>query len=204
MTYTLDDLANLGPGTEITLHLSDGSVLGATHDAVMTVPQKQYDTLWNRIRMRLLDTRPLPRISDTLSVELDNSRYRGTFSGIMMGNLLLADLARAGDTLQLPLSQITHLESGRGDSLSAGQLMSLAQAGLIPTMVRLRVLVKGQPTLIPSEKVRLISHTESGNARWIGLGIGAAVDVTIILYTIALNEAFSDATGGCRNSTQRR
>ncbi|MCP4569262.1 MAG: hypothetical protein GY841_16935 [FCB group bacterium] len=89
------------------------------------------------------------------------------------------------------IEDIDLIESIDGNTLGGDQLSNLAQAGRIPLSSTIMVKRSASKNSIPIDRVRRFEYMETSKAKWIGFGIGAAIDAVMIIVMLRTHSKVS-------------
>ncbi|PWB70528.1 hypothetical protein C3F09_08995 [candidate division GN15 bacterium] len=99
--------------------------------------------------------------------------------------------------LQIPAKSLSSITGASGVDLSGSTLTELVVNQRMPIVSALVISSDSRVWEIPIDRTRSVVVTsEKGKAKWVGLGIGAACDVVLIVAIIAWGDAMDWGEGG--------
>ncbi len=82
---------------------------------------------------------------------------------------------------RLWIKYLDSLTFGGGNTITGRELSAWMGGGRIPYFSSLVLSREEGQTKIPLQNIALLHQPTSKNAKWIGLGVGAAIDIAIIV-----------------------
>lgn len=206
-------------GNEVMVETNDDSIYGGRFTGVLTMEDQEYAGPYNRLKDSLPGIPCWPNIGDFISVHLTSGiTLSGEFAGYDLQFTEL-DLRSGSGQSGYPMEEakfmlqyclihpagdpnpakafvrdIDRIQVSNADTLGGRILQELARAGRLPLRSEIVIENLGRKTAIPVDKTVHLASTRPGNAKWIGLGIGATIDAGILATAIGLAIALSDFT----------
>ena len=145
-----------------------------------------YRERYERWRASIPNPASVPALGDELTIlkAMDTQQgVVGTYLGLDPGSILLL---RSGykDTMNLWSPPLSYIFDGKGEKLELGPLRTEMTKGTAPMMSALRLDANGVEKRIPLEDVDQVRIPALRMKKWIGLGIGLAVDVAVVLLCV--------------------
>jgi len=202
----------LKPDNEIKITFQDGAQLNATYRGIERFPQNKYAQRYNFSREQILPDVILPPLGDTIGItQKSGESIEGEFLGFDYRyqptetkganesspfTPVLVSIKVKEDAVAQNLSSTKFIKvsDSEGNVLEADVLERLATLGKIPFLSAISLENSDRVMLISREKVFQIERKNSKNAKWIGLGIGTALDVTAIIIISSIF-SFRDFSG---------
>jgi hypothetical protein len=100
---------------------------------------------------------------------------------------LKLQLLENGINTEILFTHLTGLENHVGKKFDLGLLERMSNEGQLPSDVSLSVQSKLSISRVPLDDIKQIERATSRNMRWIVLGVGFAVDITLVA---AVSSAF--------------
>jgi hypothetical protein len=190
---------NLKPGKKIAVVFRDGTQLSGRYRGIGRFPQNGYAQRYNFFREKSLPDVVLPPLGDTIVIILKSGvSMDGEFLGFdyqyqpteiwrteesYAFNPVLVSIKAKGNaaTQSIPSSKFTRFADSEGNGLARDVLERLANEGKIPFLSAISLEISDSLMLIPRENVFQIERKNNKNAKWVGLGIGAAIDVVAMI-----------------------
>jgi hypothetical protein len=190
----------LKPKEEIKITFQDGSQLNATYKGIERLPSNKYAQRYGFLKQQNLPGVILPPLGDTIGItrksgesvecELLGFDYRYQPTETKGANesspftSVLVSLKFKGNVVAQNLSstEFIKISDSEGNVLETEVLQRLATEGKIPFMSALSVDNSDRVMLISRETVSRIEKKNNKNAKLIGLRIGAAIDVTVLIF----------------------
>ena len=180
---------DLNPGDHIRVSLAHSSVVEGVFKASVALDSTTYASR----QARFLDSvgGDVPKPGDTLFLHMKGARvqfpylFRGYGSGCL--KLLLSDKSII---TTVGFTDVDGLEDRGGKMLDLGMLEGMADASRPPGTVFLAIQTTRGISRVPLDDIERIEKVHSHSARWIGLGIGMAIDVaSVVVFITAWKEA---------------
>lgn len=190
----------LKPDKKIKITFQDGAQLNATYRGIERFPQNEYAQRYNFSREKSLPDVILPPLGDTIGItqksgefiereflgfdyryqptETWEAKERSPFTPVLV-SVKVKENAVAQN---LSSAKFIKVSDSEGNVLEVEVLERLAMEGKIPFLSAISLQNSDSMMLIPREKIFQIERKNSKNAKWIGLGIGTAIDVTAIIF----------------------
>jgi hypothetical protein len=190
----------LKPNEEIKITFQDGSQLNGTYRGIERLPSSKYAQRYSFLKQQNLPGVILPPLGDTIGITQKSGesmegeflgfdyRYQTTKTkGINESSPftpLLVSLKFIGNVVAQDLSstEFIKISDSEGNVSETDVLQNLATEGKIPFMSALSVDNSDKIMLISRETVSRIERKNDKNAKLIGLSIGAAIDVTVLIF----------------------
>lgn len=184
-------------GSTMTLRLIDGTEIVGTYAGVETLSPAAYNRVfravagtWGRDSCAIFP-------GDTVTVRNNEGSSPGVFLWTDRESVFLFRITReGGDTLRFPLDDTGELTLHTGAILRGSDLRLLMAACGLPSRTSYRLAVDGTLRYVAPETVEFVStESPTRGGKWIGLGIGAVIDVAVILMLKAEAEKPADCSG---------
>jgi hypothetical protein len=177
--------AGVERGKNIALTTRNGEELKGEYLGLDTVTTSQYARWYNDNREKYQKEVPLPALGDSIifSILKPAREYKGEFLGFDNQCICVRLL---GAFRKYNMNYLERISDKNGNLIELQKLKNLSSEGKIPAlsavMVRTAVMVKTNVDTIrvPTATVSQIEIPSDKNAKWIGLVIGAVVDVAIV------------------------
>jgi len=193
------------PGKKIKVILNDGQEVGGEYRGLYRASQEEYAERYTDFRKQKWDKLALPALGDSITI-LSKTGLEGkyNFEGldyqylprkfeketdsrlVVPGYIIF--IKQIGDTTSkiVFLRVVDKIVDSSGNIVYGRTLERLASTGEIPFMSEIAIEDSTGRTLIPTDRIYQIQVPNKKHAKWVGLGIGAAVDVSLIIIGIAM------------------
>lgn len=192
-------IENIELGDSVEVVLVNGGLLEGVYIGVDTFSVTEYDQTYNEASSQIEDDIILPEVGDTVTLTINGYLSKAQFLGFGHKYVLAK---RQGDRRisMIDLDNLTSITNTRGNSVKAKIVKNLLHDGRLPSALPALLIKDGQTTArIPIDSLKFISVETSKNSKWVGLGIGLAVDVVaVVIVTTAmgsLGRDFGDVFG---------
>ena len=180
---------SLKSGKEVEVTLIDGSQVTGKYLGLDRVSREGYAELYEDFRQQNRDAASLPPLESEMEITLksgikgerqlwgfDRNPDLGAFISVSM----------VGDTTSgiVQLSDVDRVVDADGNTTQGEILRKLASGNQIPLPQAISVQDLSGTQQIPIHNVRQIGVKNKKNARWVGLGVGAGIDVAVIVGAI--------------------
>jgi hypothetical protein len=160
-------------------------VLKGEYLGLDTVALSQYAQWYNESRENCQKDVLLPALGGSISFTVlkGAKEYKGEFLGFD-NHCILVRLMGAFNiiTEKIDLSKLERITDKNGNLIDVGKLRNLSSEGKIPALSAVMVRTDSDTLHVPAATVGRIEIPNEKNAKWIGLGLGALIDLTL-LYT---------------------
>jgi hypothetical protein len=192
------------PGEEIIVILKDGQKIEGTYEGMEPVPKVEYAKRYASFRKQKSEEFSLPALGDTITIELKSGvRGQREFFGFdhqylsakleeekdstLIYTSYMVSVRQLGDTTSgmVFLNKIEKIIDTHGNVVDGEALQELAFEGQIPLLSEIVLGPRVGINSVAMEKVYQIQVPKRGNAKWTCLGIGAAIDVIVIIVALA-------------------
>ncbi len=183
-TFPPDAVYSLERGADVIVTLRDSTNIRGTFVGIDTMPIVQYTNIYSRFMSDEGMQNKLPTLGDTLllySRAMGGARTRRVqFLGFESG-LLCVQGQGPRSMSRLWIKYIDSLTFGGGTTITGRELSDWMGVGKIPYFSSLVLSREEDQMKIPLQTIELLHQPTSKNAKWIGLGVGAAIDIAIII-----------------------
>jgi hypothetical protein len=175
------EVEKVDPGKTVTLVLRDSSRIKGKFIGLERLQDQEYAETYDQARELKPDGVVLPKLDDTVSITTKTEKkFEGEFFGFDHGYILLRIVGR-NMTNQVSMNNIKSIEQKNGNAIGQTMIEKLLSDGRIPSssvIVMKNELGKMRTNI---EKVPLIRDPVRKNGKWIGLGIGVAIDAVVLV-----------------------
>jgi hypothetical protein len=197
----VDAAFNLRPDDEVRISLVDSTVIEGTYKQLEALDSSVYASRYARFVQSASPNITFPRLGDTLllTTKADTARqwvylFRGFGAGIL--NLQRLDHFQIG---KIAFGHLSALEIRGGVRIDLGMLERMSNAGRLPRDISLVVQNKRHTLSVAFDDIKFVEKSNSKNAKWIGLGVGFALDAIIITASlISLSHSMSHIGSGLK------
>ena len=197
----------LKPDKKIKITFPDGTQLDGKYRGIERFPKNEYAQRYNDTREKSLPDVILPPLGDTIGItqkfggfiereflgfdyryqptETIGAKERSPFTPVLVS----VKVKESTIAQNLSSTKFIKLTDSEGNVLEGKVLERLATEGKIPFLSTISLENSDSMMLIPRERIVHIERKNSKNAKWIGLGIGAVIDLGITLFFIALSHS---------------
>jgi hypothetical protein len=186
-------------GKNVGITLNDGKQLIGKYKGLELIPSEEYAQRYNETREKSLPDVILPPLGDTIGITQKSGmfiereflgfdyRYQPTEtkgekeSSPFTPVLVTVKVKESTVAQNLSSTKLIKFSDSRGNVLVGEVLERLSSKGQIPFLSAISLENSEVQMLIPREKVLKIERENGKYAKWIGLGIGAAMDITFIV-----------------------
>jgi hypothetical protein len=175
------EVEKVQPGKTVTLVLRDSSQIKGKFIGLEKLQDQEYAETYNQIRELKPDGVVLPKLDDTVSITTEaGKKFEGEFFGFDEGYIPVRIIGR-NITNQISINNIKRIEQREGNAISKTMIEKLLTDGRIPS--RSMIVMKNElgKTRTKIEKISQIQNPVKKNGKWIGLGIGAAIDAAVLI-----------------------
>jgi hypothetical protein len=167
-------------GEDIRLTKKTGEELKGKYLGLETLADSQYAPMYNECRDKYKKEISLPALGDSISiVSLKPAKeYKGRFLGFDDQYIWLRT-GVWGSTQPIDMRRIDGITDRNGNPIEVGRLISLSSAGKIPALSTVALKTNSETLHIPTPEVDQMVVPADKNAKWNGLGVGVAIDITI-------------------------
>ena len=169
---------DLKAGDEIRIALVDSTVVEGVYKESALLDSATYARRYAGFLAGAGAGVAVPLLGDTLFLHTKTGRlpYRYVFRGFGIGSMKLLWLDKS-QTTTIALSYPKQLERSDGTMFDPAMLERMR----LPTDVLLVVRTATGTARVPVDDIAQIDRPNSTNSKWIGLGMGAAADIIIIV-----------------------
>jgi hypothetical protein len=174
-------------GEDIRVTKKTGEELNGKYLGLETLADSQYAPLYNECRDKYKKEFSLPALGDSVSiVSLKPAKeYKGKFLGFDDQYIWLRTGIR-GSTQPIDMKRIDGITDRNGNPIEVGRLISLSSAGKIPALSTVVLKTSSDTLHISTPDVDRIVVPADKNAKWNGLGVGLAIDLSIATIIAAV------------------
>jgi hypothetical protein len=182
--------ASIKRGKDITLTKNNGEELKGEYLGLDTVAVSQYAQWYNESREKCQKDVLLPGLGDSISFTFLKPAKECKLEFVGFDNQYICVRLmgiRGMVNGKIDMNNLERITDKNGNLIELQKLKTLCSEGKIPAlsavMVRTAVMVKTNVDTIrvPTATVSQIEIPSDKNAKWVGLGIGAVVDVAIVV-----------------------
>jgi hypothetical protein len=202
------------PGTQIRVFLNSGDIVSGKFLKVERVQEEEYAERYANSRRQKQEEFLLPALGDDIAITLKSGVYsEREFLGFdyyyapqrmeaekeSVPTVPISILVGVkGDTLRgrVPLILVKEILDSYQNVMEVKALEKLASQGQIPFLSAIAIQELDTKRLIALDMVYHIEYKNKKHAKWVGLGIGAAIDVTLIIIAAALASSDWGLGGG--------
>jgi hypothetical protein len=178
-------------GKQVRVVLSDGGQITGEYMGPDRVAEEEYARMYSSFRKQHKDSVFLPALGGKIEIV-------PTFGKRVHRQLLGFDCEAGSDQFVLVRSEadttsrmvllrsIDKIADAEGDVTDGDLLQRLAAEGQVPSMAAIAIQDSTGMTRIPINNIQRVELKKRRIARWIGLGVGIAVDITVISIYIAI------------------
>jgi hypothetical protein len=173
-------------GKDITLTKKNGEEVKGEYLGLDTVAVSHYARWYNESREKCRKDVLLPGLGDSISFTLPKhaKEYKGEFLGFD-NQYILVRLMEIREMVneKIDMNKLERITDRNGHLIEVGKLKNLSSEGKIPALSAVTVTVKtDSDTLhVPAAAVDRIEIPNDKYAKWVGLGVGAVIDVAILV-----------------------
>jgi hypothetical protein len=204
--FSNSELSKVKAGSNAIVILNDGTMVAGKFGGVEDKPEEEYLGEYDKFREENGPQVYLPGIGDTLRIiSVDGYQGPHRFEGFDYArkNILAEELGSL-EKREYPLRYLSEINNRYGESATGEELRFLLSHAEFPLKNRIRILGDAETRYIDAGDINSIEQHMSGkrHAKWIGLGIGLAIDITAIIVALtwdldldprpAFGEAFSE------------
>jgi len=194
-------------GSKIGVAKTDSSRVMGIFQGVQTVTEQTYALNYLR-RVSTLDSLTYaPAYNEQVRMITRGDTVEGVFRGFDRNTAWVA-AAENQAARGRNLDSIEWIEGHFGRRIRGWQLHDLIVTGRIPSRSSARIAEESVVHNIPLEGIAsvtlLASSGSTGSAKWVGLGIGMALDVTWIILWTSAQESANDCNNSCSKSYNTR
>jgi hypothetical protein len=188
-------LDEVGHGRKIVVELNDSTRVLGKFVGLVKDTGDDYRQRYSRIRAELAQNIYLPPIGDTVDFRYaSGSSLKGIFEGFdqkfpcspCSTYVSIRPWSDEGLTRE-KLQFLPYLRKALGDSAETVGICRLIREGKIPLMSRITIVNADKLENYSLEKVKKVQLKNGKSAKWIGLGLGLAIDISLAALFIALN-----------------
>jgi hypothetical protein len=176
--------ASIKRGKDIKLTKNNGEELKGEYLGLDTVAVSQYAQWYNESREKCQRDVLLPGLGDTISftVLTRAKEYKGEFLGFDNQYILVRLVVIGGMVNEkIDMNNLERITDKNGNLIEVRKLKDLSLEGKIPVASTMTVKTNVDTIRVPIAAVSQIKIPNEKNAKWVGLGIGALVDVAIVV-----------------------
>ena len=178
-------LERIKPGKEIRVTLTDGSQLTGEYLGIDQVPKGEYAEMYESFRRQDPDGASLPALGSDVEIALKSGQKGerqlwGFDRKPELGSFISVGWTRDTTSGTVPLSDIARITDAGGNVTEGESLRSLASENRIPCLSAMAVQDHTSTKRVAFTRVDRVAMKNKKTARWVGLGVGAAIDVAAI------------------------
>jgi hypothetical protein len=198
--------------TEITVYLRDGSQFEGKYDSLSKISPTDYAKTYAKVQMAKPCNVILPVIGDTVDVLLKRkTRHNNEFLGFdyqykkkysetskMRGTecyYLYAKSFVKNQPEKFYLNNIKKIIDYNGNTNVGYVITNLMKRGEIPIMTGVNLNTATDTKNISLDRIDHFKVPNCKNAKWVGLSLGLAVDVTVIIIALKIKTEFDSKMG---------
>ncbi|SYZ73242.1 hypothetical protein TRIP_C21360 [Candidatus Zixiibacteriota bacterium] len=199
-------LGEVGHGSKITVELADSSKIQGEFSGLVIDTGSDYRKKYAEARLAAESSIVLPQIGESVDFSyVSGVRLKGNFEGfdqrfpsLPCSSLVVVKPAINESISREKLCFLPYLHTSAGDSVGTGAICELIGKRQIPLMSQMVINHGGRLDNVPLEKIREVQVKNRKSAKWVGLGLGFAIDVTLVIFMISLNDMaiMGDASWG--------
>ncbi len=171
----------------IRVKLKDGTTMAGTNPRPSVIPEMAYEKAYE-LAFTTSDI-DLPRLHDSVLVTCSRGVYaertvQGEFLGFGIDNrpaYSLVKIRREAETKSFPLHTVELLTDNRGKEWTGRDLSVLISAGRAPLHRGVILNSESSDTLLAVCDIDSILVVQESSWKWVGGGIGAAADITVLI-----------------------
>lgn len=170
----------LRPNQDIVVLKTDGTQISGELFMVDTIPGTEYHKAYDIVKLEP-EGSGMPAIGDTVNITFRSGIRRPSLQGIFVGfDPGIFHIRLRENLVTIPLETVNALNGHQNTSVNIDTVRGCISRGLVPFMSQL-LLNNGTETRgIRLDGVREIYLENYHSAKWIGLGVGVALDILII------------------------
>lgn len=206
-TLHVQTAERLEPGDRVQVTLIDSTVVNGEFAELGHLDPADYSSRYEGFMHAHASDMNVPQPGDTIAWRISASRvpFISVFHGYGIGSLLVQMTTRTvrgfsqdtSSTIEyLPFGRLTSLERHDKSSFDLSRLQYMSNEGLLPLNMSIVVNTESDTLSIPFDEVVRVERINSRNARWIGGGIGLAVDAWFWLVVVNRGPLFDWGFGG--------
>ena len=182
-TIPVGTAMNLKPGDEIRISLVDSKVIEGIYKESTLLDSTTYASRCQGFLDSVRADVTFPKPGDTLFLHMKGSKlqFPYLFRGYGMGYLKLLLPDKSLNTT-IALADLTGLENREGKMFDLGMLDRMSNACQPPGTMFLVIQTSFGTQRVPLENIDRVEKPNSKYARWIGLGIGAPIDIAVVVW----------------------
>lgn len=187
-----ESMASVDSGATMEVFLRSGSLVTGVFLGTGREMPDAYGERYGRWRASIANPASVPVLGEELTILKATEAQQGvvgTFLGLDPKSILVL---RSGDrdTMNLWSPTLSYVFDGKGEKLELGPLRTEMTKGTAPMISALRLDASGVEKRIPLEDVDRVRIPALRMKKWIGLGIGLAVDVAAVLLFVQVFPPF--------------
>ena len=148
-----------------------------------------------------------PKVSENISITLlKKEKLEGTFKGydfiytpyqnknfgVRIGEYIpvkcLLKKKENKTTVGIPLNAVYKIENDNNELCDGQLLRNMAMANQLPMRSSIKLFASDSLINIPVDKIKYLEIESKKKGKYIGLGIGAVIDISVIILAIAMND----------------
>jgi hypothetical protein len=182
-TIPVGTAMNLKPGDEIQISLVDSKVVEGVYKESILLDSTSCISRCHEFLDSVRVDVTFPKPGDTLFLHMNGTKlqfpylFRGYGTGYL--KLLLSDKSL---NTTVAFADLTGLENREGKMFDLGLLERMSNACQPPGTMFLVVQTSLGTQRVPLEDIEHVEKPNSKYARWIGLGIGAPIDIIVVVW----------------------
>ncbi|MBX2989739.1 MAG: hypothetical protein KF749_01080 [Bacteroidetes bacterium] len=180
----------LAVGQPVRITRVDSTSVEGMYEGVTNLDSVKYAERYGGFTATAGGESAFPKLGETLDLYTVSGKLGGEyrFRGFGFGTLQVAVITDDGNSLaQLTFSQLVRVTDRQGDEFDLSRFARLSDEGRLPRNVALALTTGIGGMQVPFDDVARIEVNNSKNAKWIGGGIGLALDIA---YLVAASIAF--------------
>jgi hypothetical protein len=168
-------------GEDIRVTKKTGEELNGKYLGLETLADSQYAPLYNECRDKYKKEISLPALGDSISIVTRESgkEYKGEFLGFDAQYIWVNTRMWRPNRQQVDMGKVDRITDQNNNLIDVKGLRDLSSEGEIPALSTVALKTNSETLHIPTAEVDQMVAPADKNAKWNGLAVGVAIDITI-------------------------